>query len=91
MAVALGTGIVGFVALKGRNIGRCVALSGLIDRGPFTQGVALRLSPRRCALGWHVAAPIGAEEQTPSTHLVNTTYSDLTELSGTVQLGSGSK
>ena len=62
MAVALGTGIVGFVALKGRNIGRCVALSGLIDRGPFTQGVALRLSPRRCALGWHVAAPIGASE-----------------------------
>ena len=89
MAVALGTGIVGLVALKGRNIGSCAAPSGLTDDAPFTQGVALRLSPRRCALGWHMAAPIGAEEQTQSTYLVNMTYSISTEPSGAVQLRIG--
>jgi hypothetical protein len=41
---------------------RCTALSGLSVRdGNRTQGGALRLSPRRSALGWFVNAPIGAD------------------------------
>jgi len=42
---------------------RCVALTGLsLHCALCSQGGALRLSPRRSALGWFVAAPIGAED-----------------------------
>ena len=42
---------------------------------PQAKEDALRLSPHRSALGWHMAAPIGAAEQSQLTHSTNTTYS----------------
>ncbi len=46
-------------SLKYTHANRCVALSGLGVVIMLTQGGAARLAPRRCALGWCVAAPSG--------------------------------
>ena len=50
MAVALGTENAGFLALKGRNIGSCVALSGLRLMGRLPR--ASLCGYRRVALPW---------------------------------------
>lgn len=50
MAVALGTGIIGFVALKGRNIGSCFALSGQPEMGRSPR--ASLCGYRRIAVPW---------------------------------------
>jgi hypothetical protein len=49
---------------------RCFALSGQLCGLVNSQGGALRLSPRRSALGWLVAAPLGRKPSSLEQKLI---------------------
>ena len=72
MDVALGTDVVGFEALKGRNIGSCVAPSGLVLCRAVLPGRRVR-GYRRSALPWaDMWLPLSGRRNNRATEFVKT-------------------